>query len=121
MKKIIDNWRMRHRHPASLALHAVGIPLLMAGLLLGGWQLWHGMWSLWWRPVGLIVVSYVLQGIGHAIEGNDMGEVVLIKSLLGKPYVAIAPNRGAEKRNTDANGTNHETVRAKSVESEPRA
>ncbi len=91
MISIWHNWRTRHRHPASLALHAVGIPLLVAGLLLGAWQLWHGMWPLWWRPVGLIVLSYVLQGIGHAIEGNDMGEVVLIKKLLGRPYTAIAP------------------------------
>ena len=91
MLGMLDNWRKRHRHRASLALHAVGIPLLVVGLLLGAWQLWHGMWPLWWRPVGLIVISYVLQGAGHAIEGNDMGEVVLIKKLLGRPYVAIAP------------------------------
>jgi len=48
------------------------------------------------------VVSYVLQGIGQAIEGNDMGEVVLIKKLFGKPYVAIAP------RPESANTQNHE-------------
>jgi ABC-type thiamin/hydroxymethylpyrimidine transport system permease subunit len=82
MHGLVHNWFERHRHPASLALHAVGIPMLVAGLLLGAWQLWHGMWSLWWRPVGLIVISYVLQGIG---------EVVLIKKVLGRPYVAIAP------------------------------
>lgn len=92
MRRFIDNWLIRHRHPASRALHAVGIPLLVAGLLLGAWQLWHGQWPLWWRPVGLIGASYVLQGIGHAIEGNDMGEVVLIKKLRGKPYNAIAPS-----------------------------
>lgn len=98
MKAIWDNWRARHQHPASLALHAVGIPLLITGLLLGAWQLWHGMWPLWWRPVGLIVVSYVLQAIGHALEGNDMGEVVLIKKLLGRPYIAIAPPRTGSTR-----------------------
>ncbi len=43
--------------------------------------------------MGLIVVSYILQGIGHAIEGNDMGEVVLLKKLLGRPYIAIAPSQ----------------------------
>ncbi|HRX84204.1 MAG TPA: DUF962 domain-containing protein [Phycisphaerae bacterium] len=96
MSRIVHNWFERHRHPVSLALHAVGIPLLVAGLVLGAWQLWYGMWPLWWRPVGLIVVSYVLQWIGHRVEGNDMGEVVLIKKLLGKPYVAIAPQPGAQ-------------------------
>lgn len=88
----IRNWLERHQHPASLALHAVGIPLLIFGLLLGAWQLWHGMWSLWYRPIGLIVVSYILQWFGHRIEGNDMGEIILIKKLLGKPYVAVAPS-----------------------------
>ena len=67
--------------------------MLAFGLLLGAYQLWFGLWYLWWRPVGLIAVSYILQGIGHAIEGNDMGEVVLIKKLLGRPYVAVAPPR----------------------------
>ena len=93
MKRLIGNWLERHRHPASLVLHAIGIPLLVAGLLLGAWQLWHGMWPLWWRPVALIVASYVLQWAGHMTEGNDMGEVVLIKRLLGRPYTAIAPPR----------------------------
>jgi hypothetical protein len=88
---ILQNWLLRHQHPASQILHAVGIPLLVAGLLLGAWQLAHLQWSLWWRPVGLILISYILQGIGHKIEGNDMGELILIKKWLGKPYTAIAP------------------------------
>lgn len=54
-------------------------------------QLFDGAWSLWWRPVGLFVISYALQWAGHLIEGNDMGELILIKKLLGKPYVAVAP------------------------------
>ena len=95
MRRLLHNWLERHRHPASLVLHAVGIPLLIAGLLLGGLQLLCGMWSLWWRPVGLIAVSYVLQWVGHRIEGNDMGEVVVLKKLLGKPYIAIAPRRAS--------------------------
>ena len=61
------------------------------GLILGAYQLAYAMWPLWWRPVGLITLSYIIQYIGHRIEGNDMGEVVLIKKLLGNPYTAIAP------------------------------
>jgi hypothetical protein len=106
MGKLISNWLARHRHPASQVLHAIGIPLLAAGLVLGAWQLWHGMWALWWRPVGLIVFGYVLQWAGHAIEGNDMGEVVLIKKMLGRPYVVIAPPH--MRGRTDADGA-HDT------------
>jgi hypothetical protein len=32
-----------------------------------------------------------LQFLGHAVEGNDAGEVVALKRWLGLPYVAIAP------------------------------
>jgi len=91
MRAWADNWLERHQHPASRALHAVGIPLLAAGLVLAAVQLALWRWDLWWRPVVLIAVSYALQWWGHRIEGNDMGEVVLIKKLLGRPYVAVSP------------------------------
>ncbi|MCP4247244.1 MAG: DUF962 domain-containing protein [bacterium] len=91
MTSWLDNWFARHRHPASLALHAVGIPVLVAVPVVAVVQLVQGRWDVWWRPVGMLVISYLLQWIGHRIEGNDMGEVVLIKKLLGRPYTAIAP------------------------------
>ena len=33
---------------------------------------------------------YALQFIGHWIEGNDPGEVIIIKRILGKPYKAVS-------------------------------
>lgn len=69
--------------------------LPIAGVLVGV-QLWDSAWSLWWRPTGLFFVSYFLQWLGHRIEGNEMGEVVLIKRWLGRPYVAISPRFAAE-------------------------
>jgi len=54
-------------------------------------QLREGAWSLWWRPAGLVVLSYVLQWVGHRIEGNDMGEVIVVRKWLRKPYVGISP------------------------------
>jgi hypothetical protein len=48
-------------------------------------------WDIWYRPVPWITASYILQWVGHLIEGNDMGEMILIKKALKKPYVAIAP------------------------------
>lgn len=89
----IGNWLERHRHRANRALHAVGIPVLIVALVLAVVQLWQWRWDLWWRPAGLIVLSYVLQWWGHRIEGNDLGEVILIKKLLGRPYVGVAPRR----------------------------
>jgi hypothetical protein len=59
--------------------------------MLAGYQLAVWRWDLWWRPAVLLGAGYFLQFLGHLHEGNDMGEVVLIKRLLGRPYVAISP------------------------------
>jgi len=79
-------------------LHLIGIPLLPWAGILAIIQFIDGAWSLWWRPVGLIAVSYALQWIGHRIEGNDMGEIILIRKWQGRPYVAIAPRRNGAGR-----------------------
>jgi hypothetical protein len=82
----------RHRHPVNRALHIVGVPLLAGVGLLIIVQLVQGRWDLWWRPVLLLAMSYLLQWVGHRIEGNDMGEAVLVKKWLGRPYIAVAPD-----------------------------
>ncbi|HSW46405.1 MAG TPA: Mpo1-like protein [Phycisphaerae bacterium] len=89
-----DWWKRyweRHQHPACRVLHIIGVPMIPAALVLAGVQLAQWRWDLWWRPVGLLVLSYLLQWVGHRIEGNDLGEVVFIKKLLGRPYTAISP------------------------------
>lgn len=60
-------------------------------------QLDGGAWDLWWRPAAVVALSYFLQALGHALEGNDMGEIVLLKKLLGIHYVAIAPPTGENR------------------------
>jgi len=87
----LANWRDRHRSPLSFWLHLVGIPLAAVGAGLALYQLWLWRWDLWWRPVSLLAASYALQYIGHRHEGNDMGEVVLVKRLLRLPYTAVSP------------------------------
>lgn len=86
-----SEWRIRHQHPASLALHAVGIPLTVAAAVLAVLQLREWRWDLWWRPAALLAFGYLLQWLGHRIEGNTMGEVILIRKWRGRPYVAVAP------------------------------
>jgi len=87
----LKNWIERHQHPVSFWLHVVGIPMTIACVPLALVQLSRDQWDLWWRPVALLVGGYLLQWIGHVIEGNDMGEVILVKRLLGRPYVAVSP------------------------------
>ena len=87
----LANWLERHQTRVSFALHIIGIPLTILCIPLAIWQLVEDQWDLWWRPVALLVGGYFLQYLGHLYEGNDMGEVILIKRWLGKPYVAVAP------------------------------
>jgi len=91
MPNWLKQWRRRHLHPVSLALHVLAIPMIPLGGGLAVLQLADGAWSLWWRPITVLAISYGLQWIGHRIEGNDMGEVILIKKMLGRPYLAEAP------------------------------
>jgi hypothetical protein len=48
-------------------------------------------WSEWYWGVGAFLGGYLLQWIGHLVEGNDLGEWAGIKRFFGLPYVAIAP------------------------------
>lgn len=65
----------------------LGIPLAFTGI-----ALFFILSSSEWLWAGLAVVAgYLLQYLGHRVEGNDMGEWAGIKRLLGLPYVAIAP------------------------------
>ena len=78
------NWLDRHRTPANFWVHMAGIPLAVAGVSLLFVEEWY--WG-----VGAIVLGYLLQWIGHRIEGNDVGEFIPLKRLFGLPVVAIAP------------------------------
>jgi hypothetical protein len=78
------NWLARHQNPLNFWIHMIGIPLAVAGLPLL-------VFAPWYFGVGAIVLGYLLQWVGHHIEGNDVGEFIPVKKLLGLPYVAIAP------------------------------
>jgi uncharacterized membrane protein YGL010W len=83
-RKAAGNWRERHQDPRNFAIHLLGIPLAVAGLVVLFFLPWY--WG-----VGGLVVGYLLQWIGHRWEGNDVGEWAAIKRLLGLPTVAISP------------------------------
>jgi hypothetical protein len=84
VRKILRNWRQRHRHPFNFWIHLVGIPLAVAGAALLIMQEWY--WG-----AGALAVGYLLQFLGHRVEGNDVGEWAAIKRLCGRPYVSISP------------------------------
>lgn len=78
------NWLERHQHPVSFWLHIVGIPLTFVALV--------SLFFLpWYFGVGAFVLGYLLQFVGHKIEGNDVGELIPLKRLFGLPVVPISP------------------------------
>ncbi len=80
----LRNWLERHQNPFSFIIHLIGMPMTVAAIP-------FLFYREWWWALGLFVGGYLLQFIGHAVEGNDAGEWVAIKKMLGLPYVAISP------------------------------
>jgi hypothetical protein len=87
LRRILRNWRERHQDPFNFWIHLIGIPMSVIGVLL----VFLLPWEQWYIGVGAFVLGYVLQYIGHCVEGNDLGEWAGIKRLLGLPYVSISP------------------------------
>lgn len=83
-KKARANWLERHQHPFNYAIHLFGIPMALVGIVLLFVFPWY--WG-----VGLFVLGYLFQFLGHWVEGNDVGELIPIKRALGLPVVAIVP------------------------------
>ncbi len=91
LRRFVTNYIERHQHPASQSLHFIGVPLTFVVSVV--------MLVLdkpWWA-LGCFIAGYALQFIGHAIEGNDAGETVLVKKMLGRPYVEFGPRRKSER------------------------
>jgi len=59
----IDNYKLKHQHPLNRLTHSIGIPLIVVSLpvFLFAWR-----WAL-----AMFVVGWILQFVGHAIEGNQ--------------------------------------------------
>jgi hypothetical protein len=67
----------RHAHPLNAALHLLGVPAALWGLvrLLGGSVTGGLAW---------IAFGYALQWLGHRVQGNELGEWILLKNLAGR-------------------------------------
>jgi hypothetical protein len=71
----------RHRHPLNASLHILGVPATFAGLyyVLSGRSL-----ASIQKGMALVFVGYLLQYLGHRAQGNEVGELTLIKGVYGK-------------------------------------
>lgn len=76
-RNYLRDYTSNHRNAANRAFHVLGIPLAP----------WGGLYLLMRGRVAVafaaLVIGYGLQWIGHRIEGNRMGDWLLIKQLVG--------------------------------------
>ena len=98
MRRFWKNYRERHLHPGNQLFHLVGVPVTF--ILPIHFLVWS--YPRDWALISF-VVGYILQFIGHAIEGNDAGELILIKRAMGRPYEEFGPRHPsrANKSPTD--------------------
>lgn len=63
MDSLVENYKAKHRHPLNKVCHSFGIPMIVVSvpLFLYSWRL----------ALALFVVGWILQFVGHAIEGNQ--------------------------------------------------
>ena len=59
----IANYKAKHQHPMNRLLHSIGIPMITVS-----WPLFFFNWR--WA-LGLFIVGWICQFVGHAIEGNQ--------------------------------------------------
>lgn len=75
LKLFIIDYFQRHKHPLNAVLHIIGIPVVFYGV----YYFFAG------RPTAgcaFIALGYFFQYIGHRAQGNEVGEVTLIKKCL---------------------------------------
>jgi hypothetical protein len=80
------DYMRRHRHPVNAALHIVGVPaafygfwLLLKSLISPASPRTQGTNLL--TGILCVIFGYLLQYLGHRSQGNEVGEVILIKKV----------------------------------------
>lgn len=86
-QSFIESYKEKHQHPLNKLTHNVGIPLIVVSLVV--------VFFSWKIALAMFVGGWILQFVGHFIEGNQpaffknpvyliIGPVWLAKRLLAK-------------------------------------
>jgi uncharacterized membrane protein YGL010W len=59
----IAQYSTSHQHPVNRACHTVGIPLIVVSIALGAAGFWR-------TALGLFMLGWIVQFVGHAFEGK---------------------------------------------------
>jgi hypothetical protein len=70
---VID-YCQRHKHPVNAILHIIGVPAVFIGI-------YYLFCAKFFLAAALIAGGYLFQYLGHQAQGNEVGEVTLLKHL----------------------------------------
>jgi uncharacterized membrane protein YGL010W len=96
-----DTYRSKHRHPLNRLSHSIGIPMIVVSL-----PLFFFSWR--WALV-LFAIGWVLQLIGHAIEGNQ-------PAFFGNPFYLLVGPCWLVRRAAEAVGLRKSPIRNRRIE-----
>jgi uncharacterized membrane protein YGL010W len=64
----VAQYARSHRHPVNRFCHTLGIPLIVVSIAIGAAALFAP--ALWRAAFGLFALGWILQFVGHAVEGK---------------------------------------------------
>ncbi|MFV1987661.1 MAG: Mpo1-like protein [Gemmatimonadota bacterium] len=68
MEEWVEQYAASHQNPVNRVLHTLGIPMIGLSILLFGASIFvAGVWPF---ALGLFVVGWIFQFVGHAFEGK---------------------------------------------------
>lgn len=76
---LVLNWIERHRDPRSFALHILGIPWTILGVLLMPIYVLLMSFTLFLVALALFVGGFFLQFLGHALDRTEPGEIKALR------------------------------------------
>jgi hypothetical protein len=79
IKDFIVDYCQRHAHPINAILHIIGVPAVFFGLF----KLFTGFFL---PGLFFFVFGYLLQYLGHQAQGNEVGEITLLKHCYKKIF-----------------------------------
>ena len=74
LSAFLIDYAERHSHPVNAILHLPGVPMAF----FGAYRMLTGSFLL---GASFFCGGYLLQYLGHRAQGNEVGEVILLRSL----------------------------------------
>jgi hypothetical protein len=96
INRFLANYQERHLDNINRLLHLIGLPLTFVVPIVFLTR------QEWWLAVGCFIGGYTLQFMGHFFEGNDAGELILIKRSLGMSAIEFGPKHPSHQPSSDA-------------------